>query len=228
MPRQLSLEWPDPTPFRDRHGQPIRLLAVSDQLEPGLADARNRQALEPLDLLVGCGDLPAHDLAFIADALNVPLFYVRGNHDADERWTAEAGEVPEPIQSSACRNQAGLSVVGLSWPGPKGRQARRSESGAWGQALRLAIWRLGRVGPLVIISHVPPSGVGDVPSDPFHRGFGAYRWLLDRLSPPLWLHGHTPLAAVSDWQTGYRGSTIVNVSGAVLIELCPPVPRERP
>ena len=65
MTRRLTIEWPDPAPFRDRDGMPIRILAVSDILEPTLTDARNRIAIAPVDFIVGCGDLDQDDLAFI-------------------------------------------------------------------------------------------------------------------------------------------------------------------
>ena len=50
----------------------------------------------------------------------------------------------------------------------------------------------------------------------------AYRWLLERLHPPLWLHGHVPPASVDGWRIEHDGSTVVNVTGAVLVELLPP------
>ena len=53
--RRMAIVWPDPAPFRDRGGAPIRLLAVSDQLDPTLGDRRNREAIGPIDLIVGCG-----------------------------------------------------------------------------------------------------------------------------------------------------------------------------
>src|SRR5439155_1567374 len=70
---------------------------------------------------------------------------------------------------------------------------------AWRQALGIArrvigarLWRA----PLIVISHVPPAGVGDA-EDIYHVGFDAYHWLLDRLAPPIWLHGHTTTASVT-------------------------------
>jgi len=56
---------PDQRPFDGRDGAPIRLLALSDMIEPALADARNRSAVGPIDLIVGCGDLDCDDLAFV-------------------------------------------------------------------------------------------------------------------------------------------------------------------
>ena len=52
MTKRLAVEWPDPAPFRGRDGAPIRLLAVSDVFEPTLLDARNRAAVEPIDVIV--------------------------------------------------------------------------------------------------------------------------------------------------------------------------------
>jgi Icc-related predicted phosphoesterase len=73
-----------------------------------------------------------------------------------------------------------------------------------------------------MISHVAPEGAGDVTTDVYHRGFRAYRWLLDRTQPPLWLHGHTTTALVQELQVSAGATTVVNVTGAVLVELLPP------
>jgi hypothetical protein len=218
----LEFEWPDPKPFRDRDGAAIRLLVVSDAVDPTLVDRRNREALGPIDLIVGCGDLDRSDLAFIADGINAPLVYVRGNHDAGEGWTGGASYCPDPIQSTAVRHISGLAVAGLTWPGSRGKHATRSDRSAWRQALILAARRLGRSEPLIVISHVPPFSAGDMPNGGFHRGFRGYRWLMERLAPPLWLHGHTPLAATTDWCVKVGRTTLVNATGAVVIELLPP------
>jgi hypothetical protein len=220
--RHIELEWPDPTPFRDRGGNPIRLLVVSDSMDPTLLERRNRQALGPIDLIVGCGDLDCNDLSFIADGFDAPLVYVFGNHDAPERWASSTGFCPEPIHSTAVRHLLGLAVAGLSWPGGRGKEATRSERTAWNQALSLAARRLGKTDPLIVISHGAPLGAGDMPDGTYHRGFRGYRWLMDRLAPPLWLHGHTPLAVRSDWRLQVGRTTLVNATGAVVIGLLPP------
>jgi hypothetical protein len=103
-----------------------------------------------------------------------------------------------------------------------GRESARSEKGAWTQALGMAVRRIRRAEPLIVISHVPPAGAGDVPTDAYHRGFKGYAWLLRRLEPRLWLHGHTPLASTRDWHVLAGSTEVVNVTGAVLIELMAP------
>jgi hypothetical protein len=78
---------------------------------------------------------------------------------------------------------------------------------------------------VVIISHVPPAGIGDAP-DLYHQGFGAYRWLLGLLRPPVWIHGHTTTASVANLLEHWKGTAVANATGAMLIELQPPAPAE--
>jgi len=226
--RHLSIEWPDWTPFRDRDGAPIRLLCVSDMLDPTIIDQRNRLALGAIDLILGCGDLDCDDLAFVADGFNAPLVYVYGNHDSPERWKACKQFCPDPIATAAVQRHSGVSIAGFTWPGTRGKGARRSERAAWSQVLRLSTRRLGKVDPMIVMTHVPPLGVGDVATDPYHRGFKGYRWLLDRMEPPLWIHGHTPMAAVTDWYRMSGRTMVVNVTGSVIIELTAPAPGTKP
>ncbi len=222
MTKRLVLEWPDPRPFRARDGAPIKILALSDDLESTLTDKRNRAALQPIDLILGCGDLDYDDLAYVADAMDAPLVYVRGNHDFKEAWEAKASTCPQPLGSPFLIKRDGLAIGGLEWPGQHSRNAGRSEIGAWRQSISLAAHWIGHTSPLIVISHVPPSGAGDVPTDPYHRGFEGYAWAMRRLRPKLWLHGHTPLAATREWHIDVHGTEVVNVTGAVLIELCAP------
>jgi len=200
------------------------LLAVSDERESSLQAARNRSALEPLDAILGCGDVEPDWLAFLGDAFHAPVVYVRGNHDHGGLWEESTLVVPTPLAPGALVDGFGIAVGGLEWPGVDDRGNARHDRLAWWHAVTLA-WHVmlarlrGRRGPLLVISHAPPDGIGDTPSDRYHLGFRAYRWLLHRLRPPLWLHGHTTLAASTTWRHDVDGSVVVNVTGAVLVEL---------
>jgi hypothetical protein len=203
MTRRLTVAWPDRHPFDVRDGAPIRLLAVSDDPDPALDHAVNREAIGRVDAVVGCGDLEPDYLCFLADAFGVPVAYVRGNH-------------------------GGITVVPLEWPGIDGRRAAmRDERGAWWDVLRAERGLLGRrlkgrSRPVMVLSHAPPRGVGDVAADPYHVGYAGYRWLLDRHRPPVWLHGHTTPASVVGWRESHGPSTVANVTGSILVELVPP------
>ena len=93
--------------------------------------------------------------------------------------------VPVPLASGGSARVAGLAVAGLEWPGVGGRDNRRRDRAAWPHVLRVfrrSAWRrlTGRDEPILVISHAPPAGAGDAPSDAYHVGIRAYRWLLER------------------------------------------------
>lgn len=222
MTRRLTMVWPDPRPFRGRNDRPLRVLAASDEPDPALDEAVNRKALEPIDLIVGSGDLAPDRLAFLADAFHAPLVFVRGNHDRGGPWP-EPSQLPRASIGFDERTVPGMPVLALPWPSGDREPPRHDEGAAWRQVLRLGGRRLLHRGAVpLVVSHVPPQGAGDTPTDAYHRGFDAYRFVLDRLRPALWLHGHTNPAAQKAWQERYRDSTIVNVTGSVLVEILPP------
>ena len=112
---RLRLAWPDPTPFVDRGGRPIRILAVSDEPDPSLDSPGNREQLATVDLIIGAGDLEPEYLSFVADAFDAPLRYVRGNHDVGAAW-AHTGRalLPEPMRDGRVVDEAGLRLMGFS------------------------------------------------------------------------------------------------------------------
>lgn len=229
MTDRLSLAWPDPAPFRARDGRPIRLLAVSDEADRTLESDATRGGLAPVDLVIGCGDLEPSYLGFLADAFGVPLAYVRGNHDVGGAWSVgERHMLPEPMADGRVHEEDGLRMLAFSGApryaphGRPGAEQQVSGFGMWSKVLRA--WPAAvRRAPLLMVTHAAPRGLNDA-SDPAHRGFPAFRWLLHRLSPPLWLHGHTSLVRRGiDDRCARNGSTLLlNVTGAVLVELTPP------
>src|SRR4051794_2045798 len=202
----------------DTQRVPVRLLAVSDEPEPAFEFERNRTEIGSIDAVLGCGDLEPEYLAFLADAFRVPLLYVRGNHDRGLNWQATGEVLPGPLNGKG-ETISGVGIVGLSWPGDeRPTHAIRDERAAWRQVFRLGL-APPRTRPLIVLSHVPPLGLGDSPEDYYHRGFAAYEWLRKRLQPTLWLHGHTSMAAARDWRVTCGDTTLVNVTGAVLVEV---------
>lgn len=225
MINRLAVVWPDGRAFAGRGGRSIRFLVASDKPELALRHAANRDDMGQLDGVIGCGDLEPEWLMFLADAFNTPLVYVRGNHDRGGGWKAQPLLVPAWLGAGTIERLAGIPIVGLEWPGVDAPGNRRRPWLAWRQTIRITrrlIWaRLWRR-PLIVISHVPPAGVGDCPTDAYHVGFPAYRWLLDRLAPPIWLHGHTTLASVSHLVEQSGPTVVANATGALLVELTAP------
>jgi hypothetical protein len=226
---RIAVAWPDAAPFQDRDGRPIRLLAVSDERDPALDSPRTREAIGRLDMVVGCGDLQPEYLSFVADAFGAPLHYVRGNHDVGAAWqVAERTTLPDPMPEARRLVEAGIPLIGFSgaprYSAPAAPSADQQLSGTamWLRVLAGWLRVVGR-GPLLVVSHAAPRGLNDA-EDHAHRGFVAFRWLAERIAPPLWLHGHTALIRRGiDGRCRRHGSTLlVNVTGATLVELLPP------
>jgi uncharacterized protein len=229
MTDRLRLVWPDQRPFAARDGRPIRLLAVSDEIDSSLESAVTRERIGPIDMVLGAGDLEPPYLAFLADAFGVPLLYVRGNHDVGGAWApSERREVPEPLADGHIHEEVGIRLLPFSG---SPRYAPHGRADVDQQVSALSMWRrvLGswpRAAsrrPLLVLTHAAPRGLNDAP-DMAHRGFGAFHWLLGRLAPPLWLHGHTALVrrGIDARSLRCNGTLLVNVTGATLIELVPP------
>jgi hypothetical protein len=224
---RLSVPWPDPEPFIARNGAPIRILAVSDEPDVSLESAVTRDRIGHVDLIVGAGDLEPDYLSFVADAFHAPLRYVRGNHDVGPAWSATRRSLlPEPMEDGRVVDEAGLRLLGFSGsPIYNDRGMQVSGLGMWAKAI--GSWSAAqRARPLLVVTHAPPRGLND-DTDRAHRGFTAFRWLVDRLSPPVWLHGHTALVRRGiDARCARHGGTLFyNCTGATLVELTPPEAR---
>ena len=231
MIHRLRMRWPDRRPFLARDDRAIRWLVVSDEVDRALGFAENRARLAPIDTILGAGDLEPDYLGFLADAFNAPLAYVRGNHDRGQSWTATSGLLaPQALASGRIHRVDGIGLLALEWPGLRHGDRARHEGSAWMDAVRITVQyqfrRLAGDGPLVALSHAPPLGVGDLPSDPYHIGFRAYRSLLDRIRPPLWLHGHIAPATISDWRVDHDGTIVANATPVLLVEILSPASEE--
>jgi hypothetical protein len=229
MTSHLQVPWPDPGLFASREGRPFRILAVADEVDETLDSLATRRRLGRLDLLVGCGDLPVDYLQFVTDAFNVPLAYVRGNHDVGGSWAtgdATTLHLPEPMADGVPRTDGGITLVGFNGiPFHGGGGLQRSDVTTWRAAF--GAWRRLRLRssrvPVLLVSHVAPRGINDGP-DRMHRGSVPLRWLAQRLRPPLWLHGHTTLVTrrLEDRAVRRSGTLFYNAAGATLVELLPP------
>jgi Icc-related predicted phosphoesterase len=60
----------------------MRILTVSDRVEKSfLEENLLREKCLGVRLILACGDLPSYYLEYLLNSLNVPLYYVPGNHD---------------------------------------------------------------------------------------------------------------------------------------------------
>ena len=84
--------------FREERGRltSIRVLAVSDQVDPRIYSASLKERMSDVRIVFGCGDLPASYLEFLADALDRPVYFVYGNH-LEEATRQSGGKLYQPM-----------------------------------------------------------------------------------------------------------------------------------
>jgi uncharacterized protein len=194
----------------------LRLLAVSDEVEPQLLDERTVAGQGRIDLVIGCGDLPADYLDGLATLYAAPLVFVRGNHDPPDR----KGDYPPDAEiDGRVVTEKGLLIAGLEGSihysaGP--HQYTERQMTVKVLALR---FRLRGRRPDVLITHGPPAGINEGP-DPPHRGLQAVRRAVEWMHPRLLLHGHVHPYGRDITREGRLGETrVINVVGHRLIEV---------
>ena len=180
-----------------------KLLTVSDEIVEALWTERVAERFGSVDLVLAAGDLPFDYLEFLASALDRPLVFVPGNHDADLTaysrrhglWLAAGFPARYPGPGGAVNADgrvaevAGLRIAGLGGSiryndGPNQWTERQQSR----RAARLV--RAARGRPVdVLLTHSPPLGVGDR-DDPPHRGFACLHTVVTRLNPTVLVHGH--------------------------------------
>jgi uncharacterized protein len=194
----------------------LRLLAVSDEVEPQLLDEKTVAGQGRIDLLIGCGDLPADYLDGLATLYAAPLVFVRGNHDPPDR----KGDYPPDAEiDGRVVSERGLLIAGLEgcirYSGGPHQYTERQMTA---KVLALRVRLHGRR-PDVLITHGPPAGINEG-SDPPHRGLQAVRRAVEWMHPRLLLHGHVHPYGRDTPREGQLGETrVINVVGHRLIEV---------
>lgn len=202
----------------------MRVLAISDVIVEPLYSPAVRTIAADASCVISCGDLPSAYLEYIVSMLDVPLYYVMGNHGA----RGGAVEFPEGCVNLDGRvvNHEGLVLAGLegSIRYNDAPHYQYTEGEMRWKITRLArqLWlnrlRLGRFLD-VLVTHSPPYGIHDL-SDPPHVGFRALLTMIDRYHPDYVLHGHTHLYDNRAVRESVRGHTlIVNVYGYKLLDI---------
>jgi Icc-related predicted phosphoesterase len=205
----------------------VKILAVSDHVDDAVYNRRIVDRFEDVDIVVSCGDLPYSYLEFIATLLNVPCFYVHGNHDQPE-YRASGTTLTEPggwidLDGRTVEEKEVLlgGLEGSIRYKPDGRYQYSEPAMAW-KIVRMTpsllvnrLWR-GRYLD-VLIAHSPPRGIHDG-EDVAHRGFRSFLAFMDRFKPRYLLHGHKHVYGTEPKRTCYKETEVINVDPFRVIE----------
>lgn len=208
----------------------MRILVVTDQVVDFIYSPRIKQHLGDVELILSCGDLPYYYLDYIVSMLNVPLFYVHGNHDVPVEYCHEGSHRTGPPGEGNlhCRlaRWQGLSMIGLEGSvryKPEGEH-QYTNFQMWQKTLTilplLIYHRLTTGRPVdVLVTHAPAYGIHDG-KDRTHVGFRSFLWLMERFRPRYLLHGHRhvydPLEVT---ETKYYETTVMNVYPYKILEI---------
>lgn len=207
-----------------------RILAVSDKVLPALYSANVQVHYPRLDLLIGCGDLPYYYLDFLVSALDAPMVYVLGNHDAGRQYAADRGELTSVRGGdnihTRCVYEQGLLIAGLegSMRYHPDRRQQYTDAEMERQVSRLIpqlLYNRIRHGRYldILITHSPPFGIHDQ-DDLTHTGFKSFLRLMRVFKPRYLLHGHIHRYNKHDHeQTRYYSTTVINVYPSFYMEL---------
>lgn len=175
----------------------MKILAVSDQVEERIYELVPQGHFAGTSMVLGCGDLPYEYLEFMVTLMNVPVFYVPGNHDPTYQPDLEEGHAAGCTNldlQTAVFEDVLLAGIGGSIRYRPQAVNQYTQCEAYVRAIRLVPALLrnrrrhGRALD-ILISHSPPFGIHDDDSSA-HRGLKAINWLLRWARPRLHLHGH--------------------------------------
>lgn len=177
----------------------MKILAVSDQVIDRMYTLVSSGHFQDINLILGCGDLPYTYLEYIVTMLNVPMYYVPGNHDPEhdlrnKRSRAEGGSNLDLAIDSHKKILLG-GFGGCIRYRPDGiNQYTQTEAylRAFQMLPQLMLNRIKYGRALdILISHSPPYGIHDDIHDPAHHGLKALNWLIRVAKPRYLFHGHT-------------------------------------
>ena len=200
----------------------MRVLSLSDLPVPFIYSAQVRKRFEQIDFILGCGDLPYYYLEYVLSTLDVPLFFVRGNHDKEFEHSVEGPR--QAPQGGVDLHRRIVRHKGLLLAGVEGCLRYRSglyqynQSEMWLNALSLLpglVYNRGRYGRWldIFVTHAPPAGIHDMPDLP-HQGIRAFRWLIDVFQPAYHFHGHVHIYRPDTVaETQYKKTQVINTYG---------------
>ena len=95
----------------------MKILAVSDVENALLYSPMIMDRFQDVDLILSCGDLPYYYIEYMVSMLNVPCYFVRGNH-ANAREYGVAGTRKYPwgavdVHHRCVEDDTGLLLAGL-------------------------------------------------------------------------------------------------------------------
>jgi Icc-related predicted phosphoesterase len=204
----------------------MRILTVSDRVEKSfLKEHLLREKCHGVRLILACGDLPSYYLEYLLNSLNVPLYYVPGNHD-------EELHVKKEIFAQGCKNIdekviafEGLLVGGLggAFRYRKGKYLyteKQMQRKVRRMIPRMALNKIKHKRYIdILITHAPPFGIQDEQTLA-HKGFETFLKFMRTFKPAYLIHGHIrPDREKKESASHYLSTRIINTNNYRVLDL---------
>jgi Icc-related predicted phosphoesterase len=206
----------------------MKLLTLSDTVEdiiynPGIGDRYG-----DIDMIIGCGDLPYYYLEYVVSKLDVPLYFVRGNHANVIEHSSGGGE--KGPKGGVDLHRRVINHNGLLLAGVEGCLRYRrgpflySQYEMWTHVLALTPTLLynrifyGRYLD-ILITHAAPLGIHDQTDLP-HQGINAFRWIDKVFHPAYHFHGHIHVYRPDTvTETQFEDTLVINTYGHRVVDV---------
>ncbi|MCX6056518.1 MAG: metallophosphoesterase [Chloroflexi bacterium] len=202
----------------------MKILAISDTEIGFIYSPMIVDRFANIDVVISCGDLPYFYLEYIVSMLNVPLYYVKGNHASKVEFSSAGLEKTAPwgtvdLHQRTLTDEKGLLLTGLEGSARYNQGPYQyTQNQYWFKVFRLVPGlminklRSGRYLD-VFVTHAPPWKIHDA-EDPPHRGIKAFNWLIKVFNPQYHLHGHIHVYRKDTvMQTQVNETMVTNVYG---------------
>lgn len=217
----------------------MKILCVSDQIDPLVYSSGAKQYFNDIDVVLCAGDLAMEYVDYIVTTLNVPTYFVFGNHNLEEYSVYHPTEggvrfnVDDSLSHCHGAVYAGFRVLregSLLIAGCSG--SMRYNTGNCQFTEGQMKFRLLKMVPKLLfnkirygryldifLTHASPLGIHDKP-DRCHMGFNCYNWFIKKFKPKFMVHGHIHLYDQNESRvTELESTTIANAFSHYIIEI---------
>lgn len=198
----------------------MKIMAIADQESKLLWDYFDKSYLEGIDLILSCGDLHPHYLSFLATFTHAPVLYVHGNHDDKYEKVPPDGCIC--IEDTIYVHN-GVRILGLGGSVRYKPGINQYTQKEMRKRVRKMWWKLRRnKGFDILLTHAPAYQHNDGEDLP-HRGFDAFRTLLDEYKPAFFVHGHVHLNYGRKFprESTYNETQVINAYEKYIFEIEP-------
>jgi len=212
----------------------MKILAISDVEQSLIYSPMVAERHHDAGFVISCGDLPYYYLEYVISMLNVPLYYVLGNHLNQVEHGTESDHAHPwggiPLHRRTVCAPGGVLLAGIDGSlqynfGPH----QYTQAEMWGMVLSLTPHlllnrlRYGRALD-IFVTHAPAWKIHDM-DDRAHQGVKAFRWLDKVFQPAYHLHGHIHVYRHDTVvETQFGTTRIINTYGHKVIQFSPGQP----